>query len=67
MLERTPNAATENASSMPVTARISVGIPFATPKPLRRSLNNPGTTTAGDTAASMDLNITQYITNYDIL
>jgi hypothetical protein len=55
MLDITPKAATEKASSMPVTAKIRVGIPLATPKPLSRSLSNPGTTTAGETAASIEL------------
>jgi len=57
MLEMTPKAATEKASSMPVTAKIRVGMPLATPKPFNRSLSKPGTTTAGDTAASIELKI----------
>jgi hypothetical protein len=50
-----PKMATDAASSMPDTAMISVGIPFATPYPFFRSLNRQDTTTAGDTAAMTDL------------
>jgi hypothetical protein len=50
-----PKAATDIASSMPDTAMMSVGMPFATPYPFFRSLKRHDTTTAGDTAAMTDL------------
>ena len=50
-----PKRATDIASSMPDTAMMRVGIPFATPYPFCRSLKRHDTTTAGDTAAMTDL------------
>lgn len=50
-----PKMATDVASSIPDTAMMSVGIPFATPYPFCRSLKRQDTTTAGDTAAMTDL------------
>lgn len=50
-----PKMATDVASSIPDTAMISVGIPFAMPYPFCRSLKRQDTTTAGDTAAMTDL------------
>jgi hypothetical protein len=50
-----PKMATDAASSMPDTAMMSVGMPFATPYPFCRSLKRHDTTTAGDTAAMTDL------------
>lgn len=46
---------TEAASSIPATAMINVGIPLATPYPFDRRRKRQGTTTAGDTAAIIDL------------
>lgn len=55
MLVPTPNAMTDSASSIPATAMIKVGMPLATPYPLDFKRNRHGTTTAGDTAAIIDL------------
>lgn len=46
-----PKIATDVASSIPDTAIMSVGIPFATPYPLALNRKRHETTTAGDTAA----------------
>ena len=51
----TPNALMAKTSSTLAAAVTSVGIPLSTPRPRKKRLTMLGTTTAGDTAPSTDL------------